>query len=215
MVALPIVVRADYDACEPGRDEPYRMQDTDCLLSSRRISDDIGASHCQRTLSWCFCVRGTHHPLDVQRHVYVQGRRFPECGLYPPLQRNIRHIVRTMSEKFHNSTERRASDSTADSEICVIKAEREGGVAAWLTVVGSILVYYCSMGVLNSFGFFNNYYSNGFLSNTPTSTIAFIGTLQIALMNSLAAVSGALCDLYGVRVRNAAMSSVRRDIDLA
>lgn len=106
-----------------------------------------------------------------------------------------------MSEKFHDSIEPRASDSTADSETCVIKEEREGGVAAWLTVVGSVLVYYCSMGVLNSFGFFNNYYSNEFLENTPTSTIAFIGTLQIALMNSLAAVSGALCDLYGVRVR--------------
>lgn len=104
-----------------------------------------------------------------------------------------------MSEKFHSSIERRASDSTADSETCVIK-EREGDLAAWMTVVGSILVYYCSMGVLNSFGFFNNFYSHDFLQNTSTSTIAFIGTLQIALMNSLAAVSGALCDHYGVKV---------------
>lgn len=106
-----------------------------------------------------------------------------------------------MSEKFQNNIERRVSDGTADSETSLIKEEREGGVAAWLTVVGSILVYYCSMGILNSFGFFNNYYSNDFLEMTPTSTIAFIGTLQIALMNSLAAVSGALCDLYGIRVR--------------
>jgi hypothetical protein len=105
-----------------------------------------------------------------------------------------------MSEKFHSSIGRRASDSTADSETCVTKEEREGGVAAWMTVVGSVLVYYSSMGVLNSFGFFNNYYTNEFLQNTPTSTIAFIGTLQIALMNSLAAVSGALCDYYGIRV---------------
>lgn len=105
-----------------------------------------------------------------------------------------------MSEKFHSGVERRTSDSTADSETCVIKDRREGGAAAWATVVGSILVYYASMGVLNSFGFFNNYYSHDFLQNTPTSTIAFIGTLQIALMNSLAAVSGALCDHYGIRV---------------
>ncbi|KAF1365945.1 MFS general substrate transporter [Lizonia empirigonia] len=98
---------------------------------------------------------------------------------------------------FHSSIER-ASDSTADSETCVIK-EREGDLAAWMTVVGSIFVYYCSMGVLNSFGFFNNFYSHDFLQNTSTSTIAFIGTLQIALMNSLAAVSGALCDHYGVK----------------
>ncbi len=105
-----------------------------------------------------------------------------------------------MSEKFHSSIERRVSDSTAESEACVTKEEREGGVAAWLTVVGSVLVYYASMGLLNSFGFFNNYYSHDFLQNTPTSTIAFIGTLQIALVNSLAAVSGALCDCYSVKV---------------
>ncbi|KAF2632805.1 MFS general substrate transporter [Macroventuria anomochaeta] len=104
-----------------------------------------------------------------------------------------------MSEKFHNSVEHRASDSTTDSETCIIKEEREGGVATWMTVVGSILVYYCSMGVLNSFGFFHNYYSHDFLKNTPTSVIAFIRTLQIALTNSLAAVSGALCDYYGIR----------------
>ncbi|KAF9699225.1 hypothetical protein EKO04_003208 [Ascochyta lentis] len=103
-----------------------------------------------------------------------------------------------MSEKFHSSVERRASESTADSETCATK-EREGGRAAWMTVAGSIMVYYASVGVLNSFGFFNNYYSHEFLRNTPTSTLAFIGTLQIALVNSLAAISGALCDQYGVR----------------
>lgn len=121
-----------------------------------------------------------------------------------------------MSEKFHNSIERRASDSsTAETEACVIKEEREGGVAAWSTVVGSILVYYASMGVLNSFGFFNNYYSNDFLKTTPTSTIAFIGTLQIALMNSLAAISGALCDYYGVRVSVDSLKCAKAAADLA
>ncbi|KAF3045693.1 hypothetical protein E8E12_011267 [Didymella heteroderae] len=73
-----------------------------------------------------------------------------------------------MSEKFHSSVERRASDSTAESETSLIKEEREGDVAAWLTVVGSVLVYYCSMGILNSFGFFNNYYSSTFLPDTST-----------------------------------------------
>jgi MFS family permease len=53
---------------------------------------------------------------------------------------------------------------------------------------------------MNSFGFFQNYYSSTFLKQTPTSTIAFIGTVQMALMNLLAALSGALCDRYGVKV---------------
>ncbi|KAF3004198.1 hypothetical protein E8E13_006662 [Curvularia kusanoi] len=103
-----------------------------------------------------------------------------------------------MTEKS-NSIERRGSDSTDNSETCVTKEQREGGVAAWMTVVGAVLVYYASVGFVSSFGFFNNYYSNEFLRNTPTSTIAFIGTLQIALVNSLAAVAGSLCDFYGIR----------------
>lgn len=104
-----------------------------------------------------------------------------------------------MSEKDGDSFVRLPSDSSTDFESCELK-EREGGSAAWLTVLGSILVYYASFGVMNSFGFFQSYYSSNFLANTPTSTIAFIGTLQMALMNSMAAVSGALCDQYGVKV---------------
>ena len=109
-----------------------------------------------------------------------------------------------MTEKSHNSIERRDSGSTDDPETCVTEKEQlEGGVAAWMTVVGAVLVYFASVGFVSSFGFFNNYYSQEFLKNTPTSTIAFIGTLQIALVNSLAAaVAGSLCDIYGIRVRS-------------
>jgi len=89
--------------------------------------------------------------------------------------------------------------STDDTESCQVP-EREGGSAGWLTVGGSILVYYASFGVMNSFGFFQNYYKNDFLKDSPVAAIAFIGTMQMALMNSLAAVSGALCDQYGVKV---------------
>ena len=103
------------------------------------------------------------------------------------------------TEKFHSSIERRGSDGTTETESCNIK-EREGGRVAWLTVVGSILVYYCSAGLVNSFGFFQAYYTRDFLDQTQTSTIAFIGTLQICLVNVLAAVSGTLCDFYGVKV---------------
>jgi MCP family monocarboxylic acid transporter-like MFS transporter 10 len=102
-----------------------------------------------------------------------------------------------MSEK--SITERRPSDTETDTESCQLK-QHEGGRAAWCTVAGSALVYYASFGIMNSFGYFQNYYTVNFLKDTPATTIAFCGTLQMFLMNSLAAVSGALCDRYGVRV---------------
>ncbi|KAF2476628.1 MFS general substrate transporter [Lindgomyces ingoldianus] len=88
--------------------------------------------------------------------------------------------------------------SSIDSESCTTNAV-EGGVEGWLTIVGSALVYYSSFGIINSFGFFQSYYKNEFLKGTSPFTIAFIGTLQIALMNLLSPVSGSLCDLHGIK----------------
>jgi MCP family monocarboxylic acid transporter-like MFS transporter 10 len=112
----------------------------------------------------------------------------------------IRHTIHAMAEKLSSNFERHPSENTNDTESWKLK-ERDGCCAAWLTVLGSILVYYASFGVMNSFGFFQDYYSKDFLKDTNASTIAFIGTLQMALMNLLAAISGALCDRYGVKVR--------------
>ncbi|PVH97915.1 MFS general substrate transporter, partial [Periconia macrospinosa] len=88
------------------------------------------------------------------------------------------------------------ADSSKDEE----KTGRESR-EAWLTLLGSFIVYYSSAGILNSFGFFQEYYETDFLKNIAVSpsTISFIGTLQIALVNCLATISGALCDVYGVK----------------
>lgn len=125
-----------------------------------------------------------------------------------PVARNVSYFVLldsptimssiAMTEKSIN--ERRPSESTLDTESGKLK-HYEGGRVAWCTVAGSALVYYASFGIMNSFGFFQDYYTQKFLPDTPAMTIAFCGTLQMFLMNSLAAVSGALCDRYGVKVR--------------
>jgi MCP family monocarboxylic acid transporter-like MFS transporter 10 len=96
------------------------------------------------------------------------------------------------------------SNSTTITELSSIEKAQEKGEGdrqGWLTVIGSLLVYYSSYGLVDSFGFFQDFYHDEFLVATPASTIAFIGTLQIALVNCLATVSGALCDSYGVKVR--------------
>lgn len=106
----------------------------------------------------------------------------------------------TMTEHTLSTFERQATGSTTDSESYDLKRRPEGGTEAWLTVLGSFLVYYASYGLVNSFGYFHSYHKTTFLSSTTSSTIAFIGTLQVFLMNTLASISGALCDSYGVKV---------------
>jgi hypothetical protein len=78
--------------------------------------------------------------------------------------------------------------------------EKESSVEAWCTLTGSSLVYFSAFGVLNSFGFFQEYYRSTYLPLTPDSTIAFIGTIQLTIMNLLAAPAGSLFDCYGLKV---------------
>jgi hypothetical protein len=97
-------------------------------------------------------------------------------------------LITDPSETASTFSIKESPSSDTASSICV------------LTVVGSVLVYYSSFGIINSFGFFQDYYSHELLRDTTPSTIAFIGTLQIMLMNVLASASGALCDEYGITV---------------
>jgi hypothetical protein len=76
----------------------------------------------------------------------------------------------------------------------------EGSLHAWLTVIGSSLIYFASFGVINSFGFFQAYYEKNLLIGVPASTISFVGTIQLTLMNLLAAPAGSLFDCYGFKV---------------
>lgn len=104
-----------------------------------------------------------------------------------------------MDEKMISNLDRRPSYGTTDTESCKPR-QQEGDYIAWFTVIGSVLIYHAASCLMNSFGFFQNYYSKEFLHHTPAATIAFIGTLQMSLSNIFASISGALCDRYGVRV---------------
>lgn len=91
------------------------------------------------------------------------------------------------------------TESVTDT-MCSYTKYPEGGKDAWLTVVGSFLVYYSSFGIINSFGFFQDYYQTEYLTKVSPSTISIIGTLQLALMNFLSTVAGGICDAHGIRV---------------
>src|SRR5215470_8436762 len=90
----------------------------------------------------------------------------------------------------------------SDADIGAIVVENEGEVMhAWFTLIGSSLVYFATFGIVNSFGFFQNYYKDHFLIAVPASTVSFVGTLQMTLMNMLAAPAGSIFDCYGLKVR--------------
>lgn len=76
----------------------------------------------------------------------------------------------------------------------------ENNPQAWLTVIGSFLVYFVAFGFMNSFGFFQNYYAQNDLSKSSPAIIALIGSMQLGLMYIIGPISGAVFDAYGHRV---------------
>ncbi|KIJ50363.1 hypothetical protein M422DRAFT_224689 [Sphaerobolus stellatus SS14] len=76
----------------------------------------------------------------------------------------------------------------------------EGGLHGWLAVLGSFLVYFTSFGVINSFGTFQVFYLDNYLSRYTATAIAFIGALQIALLYVEGIFIGPLFDALGVKL---------------
>ncbi|GLB42998.1 putative MFS general substrate transporter [Lyophyllum shimeji] len=57
----------------------------------------------------------------------------------------------------------------------------DGGLVAWMTIVGGWLVYFCGLGFFNSYGVFQDFYVRKFMTNKTPSEIAWIGSFEIAL----------------------------------
>ncbi|CAD6589103.1 MAG: hypothetical protein TREMPRED_005267 [Tremellales sp. Tagirdzhanova-0007] len=70
----------------------------------------------------------------------------------------------------------------------------EPGVAGWLNLAGAVMINSICYGMTNSFGVFQEYYSIHFLSTTSTTSISWIGSIQLCLCPLLGCISGPLFD---------------------
>ncbi|KAG2019624.1 monocarboxylate permease [Coprinopsis cinerea AmutBmut pab1-1] len=57
----------------------------------------------------------------------------------------------------------------------------DGGLRAWLVVVGAMLTNFSTFGFANAWGVFQSYYETDILPTTSPSTIAWIGSLQASV----------------------------------
>ncbi|KAJ7352024.1 MFS general substrate transporter [Mycena albidolilacea] len=70
----------------------------------------------------------------------------------------------------------------------------DGGLRAWLIVFGAFFSVFSSFGYVNSWGVFQAYYELHLLKGNSSSTIAWIGSVQIALTFGIAIFMGRLFD---------------------
>ncbi|KAJ7820545.1 MFS general substrate transporter [Mycena leptocephala] len=76
----------------------------------------------------------------------------------------------------------------------------EGGLQAWATVAGAtttfsqILVQFCGFGYTTSFGVYQDFYTRDYLTNSSSSAISWIGSVNALLVISGGLVAGRLYD---------------------
>lgn len=86
------------------------------------------------------------------------------------------------------------------SEIDPTAEPPDGGLNAWLKVLGCFLLYSNVWGFTLTFGVFQSYYQHSFLSSSSPSAISWIGTVQSWMLIVVGVLSGPLFDLGWFRV---------------
>ncbi|KAM5538781.1 hypothetical protein V8D89_007503 [Ganoderma adspersum] len=76
----------------------------------------------------------------------------------------------------------------------------DGGLAAWLTVLGAFLALFCSFGQMNAFGTFQSWYTTHQLHDLHPSTVAWIGSVQLWVFFFSGGFIGRVFDMYGPRI---------------
>ncbi|KAF7548755.1 hypothetical protein G7Z17_g6859 [Cylindrodendrum hubeiense] len=75
----------------------------------------------------------------------------------------------------------------------------DGGIEAWLVVFGGFCALFCTFGLINCIGVFQEYYTKGPLSEYSQSTVSWITSLQTCTMGLCGIVFGRVFDSYGPR----------------
>ncbi|KAL2840284.1 major facilitator superfamily domain-containing protein [Aspergillus pseudoustus] len=69
-----------------------------------------------------------------------------------------------------------------------------GGIRAWLQVLGSFFLFFNTWGIINSYGVFQTFYEEEMMLGSSSSTISWIGSLQSFLIMFLGALTGPIYD---------------------
>jgi hypothetical protein len=75
----------------------------------------------------------------------------------------------------------------------------DGGLRAWLVVVGAWCISFATWGFVNGYGVFQEYYSTNQLNNDSPSLISLIGAVQLSMVLSCSLLVGKLFDAGHVR----------------
>ncbi|TFK70229.1 MFS general substrate transporter [Pluteus cervinus] len=81
-----------------------------------------------------------------------------------------------------------------DSSTLAASPFPEGGTQAWLTVIGGSMTTFCTFGVVQSFGVYQDVYTRVLLNEHSPSTISWIGSTQVFFLFAIGLPASRLFD---------------------
>ncbi|KAM0794207.1 major facilitator superfamily domain-containing protein [Usnea florida] len=75
----------------------------------------------------------------------------------------------------------------------------DGGFVAWLQCAGSFFMFFNCWGLVNSFGVFQTFYQQEYITNESSSNISWVGSIQAFLLVFGGVLSGPLYDMGYLR----------------
>ncbi|KAI9835599.1 MAG: hypothetical protein M1819_002050 [Sarea resinae] len=102
------------------------------------------------------------------------------------------------SRRISSSSSTKSDIQTAPEEVTEEKPPTHdipnGGLQAWLQVVGAFFFFFNTWGIVNSFGVFQAFYESDLLKTSTESNISWIGSIQAFLLQLVGAVTGPIYD---------------------
>ncbi|KAF2712600.1 MFS general substrate transporter [Pleomassaria siparia CBS 279.74] len=132
-----------------------------------------------------------------------------------PTKDSTDSIDRPTGDNEHNSVgketdvpedierEREAKSGNGLEPVKIVRSVRDvnhvasipnGGLAAWLQVLGAFVLFFNSWGIINTFGSYQAYYETDLLPSSNPSSISWIGSIQAFLLLIVGMISGPIYD---------------------
>ncbi|RJE19832.1 Major Facilitator Superfamily [Aspergillus sclerotialis] len=96
-----------------------------------------------------------------------------------------------MGSQEHKINETHHSAALDDQEV---EYRMDGGLQAWLQLLGSWLLFANTWGLANSYGAFETYYIDTYLTTSTPSAISWIGSIQLFLTMFVGVLAGRILD---------------------
>ncbi|KAK2865169.1 hypothetical protein FQN49_003842 [Arthroderma sp. PD_2] len=88
-------------------------------------------------------------------------------------------------------------DASSEENVSSLPQESEWNRRAVLTLIGTTCILFCTVGFVNAFGVFQEFYSKTYFRDKSLSAISWFGSFNVFCMFAGALVTGVLSDLYG------------------